>query len=82
MQSRRRYLRETGDRVVYNGMSILGVITDKTCPICGEAQVYSDEYVAYCCLLCNRWLEESCGNPECETCLERPVTPLTDSDLA
>ncbi|PTX62471.1 hypothetical protein C8P63_10566 [Melghirimyces profundicolus] len=76
MRNRNRHLKETGNRVVYGRTSIRGVITDQTCPSCGASLVYSDEYMAYCCLLCNTWLEDSCGNSECEICLTRPDTPL------
>lgn len=69
-------MREKGDWVIYEGRSIRGVVTEDACSFCGGPQVYAEEYVAQCCLFCNRWLEEVCGNPECKICLQRPPTPL------
>lgn len=74
--NKRGSLREQGNRVLYEGYSIRGVITEDYCSNCGTPSVFSEEYVACCCLVCNEWLEGHCGSPDCDICLHRPVTPL------
>ena len=37
---------------------------------------YSEEYDAYFCGTCNKWLEDKCNDPECEYCPARPATPM------
>jgi len=46
---------------------------------CGWAAVnYHKEYDAWYCPLCQEWLEENCGDPECEFCKDRPKKPLKE----
>lgn len=75
-RNKRCPLREEGERVLYAGRSIRGVITEDHCSNCGAPAVFSEEYVACCCLVCNEWLEGNCGNPDCDICLRRPATPF------
>jgi hypothetical protein len=39
---------------------------------------YSGRYDAYYCETCNRWLEDTCDEPECEFCAGRPLVPGKD----
>lgn len=42
---------------------------------CGRKKSYSEEYDAYYCSDCNKWLEGHCGDEECDYCWARPPTP-------
>jgi hypothetical protein len=50
-------------------------MNDRLCKNCGSEIQYNNQYDAYFCELCNKWLEESCGNPTCDYCNERPEKP-------
>lgn len=41
---------------------------------------HSEEYDAYYCETCNKWLEDKCDDPTCEFCINRPVTPKEEND--
>ena len=46
---------------------------------CGEKSFYSDwasGYDAYYCVVCNKWLNPGCGDPNCEFCKDRPEKPI------
>ena len=45
------------------------------CKDCNEKKLYSDEFDAYYCETCNKWLESTCSDPNCEYCVRRPQTP-------
>lgn len=45
---------------------------------CEENKLYSEEYDAYYCKLCNKWLEDKCDDPTCEYCPGRPEQPIQD----
>jgi len=47
---------------------------------CGNKRKYSDEYDAYYCDSCNKWLEAKCNHPECEYCPNRPENPVNKSN--
>jgi len=36
---------------------------------------YSEDFDAYYCPECNKWLETKCGNANCEFCNNRPDNP-------
>jgi hypothetical protein len=42
---------------------------------CQETKKYSKEYDCFYCENCNLWLEEKCGDEECEFCWGRPPKP-------
>jgi hypothetical protein len=42
---------------------------------CGTKKSYSQLYDAYYCDPCNKWLEPSCGDKNCEFCANRPELP-------
>ena len=46
----------------------------KTCD-CGEKASYSEKFDAYFCEKCNKWLEDICGDYECNFCNARPESP-------
>ncbi|AOV09244.1 hypothetical protein BI350_13235 [Sporosarcina ureilytica] len=45
------------------------------CIICLNPLAYNDEYDAHFCTTCDEWREETCIDPTCEYCLERPKKP-------
>lgn len=51
-------------------------IWSNTCKTCGSGKIRSEEYDAYYCPNCNKWLEGACSDPECSFCVERPERPL------
>lgn len=47
------------------------------CPMCDKwPPLYSDKHDANYCPDCNIWLEDQCGDDDCEFCSNRPVLPL------
>jgi hypothetical protein len=47
---------------------------------CEKNAVHSEEYDAYYCESCNKWLEDKCDDAECEFCVLRPDTPMEIKD--
>jgi hypothetical protein len=37
--------------------------------------LYSEEYDCFYCSTCDKWLEEKCGDEECDYCWGRPPKP-------
>ncbi len=49
---------------------------DTKCPKCSQKTVWQVyEYDAKCCILCNEWLDDVCGDENCYYCNNRPQTP-------
>jgi hypothetical protein len=46
------------------------------CPQCGCAVEYSHRHHSYLFPTCNRWLEPTCADSECEFCAGRPIRPF------
>ena len=46
-----------------------------TCPDCGAPRLYDEMSDAHYCETCDKWLEEKCGDEECEYCWGRPPRP-------
>lgn len=42
---------------------------------CGCKKSYSEEYDSYYCADCNKWLENTCNDPDCDFCQRRPNLP-------
>ena len=42
---------------------------------CQETKQYSEKYDCFYCATCDKWLEEKCGDEECEYCWGRPPKP-------
>lgn len=49
---------------------------DDPSPCCEAVRARSDRYDAYYCTECGAWLEEHCGDNECEFCQLRPDNAL------
>lgn len=47
----------------------------RTCENCEGSRTFCDMYDAYFCSVCDRWLEATCTDPECEFCAPRPDVP-------
>lgn len=46
------------------------------CSDCGNKKRYSEDYDAYYCVSCNKWLENKCSDANnCEYCAYRPPNP-------
>lgn len=50
-------------------------MSNSFCDKCGSERQYSNKYDAYYCELCNKWLERTCSDSECEYCKDRPEKP-------
>jgi hypothetical protein len=46
------------------------------CNRCGRRTELSDQYDAYYCGHCNRWVESKCRDVTCRFCSQRPERPL------
>jgi len=67
----------------YGNVKMKGKLTKRLACGCCEAtnakRQYSEQYDAYYCQQCRKWLESMCDDPNCEFCNERPETaPLDD----
>jgi ribonuclease BN (tRNA processing enzyme) len=58
-----------------NGKSVDAWQDDERCPACSNRRMYHEEYDAYFCIRCDRWLEADCEDPSCEFCANRPDRP-------
>lgn len=48
----------------------------KTCQECGAmSRLYHEEFDAYFCIVCDKWLEKKCNDGDCEFCAKRPKKP-------
>ncbi len=45
------------------------------CLDCGAERQYNYTHDTYFCSTCNKWLEETCDDEECEFCWGRPPKP-------
>ena len=45
------------------------------CNRCGGRMELSEEFDAYYCGQCNRWVESKCGDATCRFCSKRPERP-------
>lgn len=50
------------------------------CPKCNRLADYHLDYDAYACSYCDLWLEEKCGDTNCEFCKNRPDKPSIQKD--
>ena len=71
-------IRDDGASVIVDGVAFSGFLADdRSCQFCdGVPTVYLDEFDAYACPSCNRWLEEKCRDPYCGRCPNRPEVPF------
>ena len=46
-----------------------------TCVKCVSEKKLNETYDTYFCSTCDVWLEDKCGDPECEFCTARPDKP-------
>lgn len=55
-----------------------------TCSKCNvpkcHKRMYSDKHDAYFCLVCDKWLEQSCNDSQCIFCYIRPEKPSMIKD--
>lgn len=42
---------------------------------CKHPRSYSERWDAYYCNKCDAWIEDRCGDPDCEFCRDRPEKP-------
>lgn len=47
---------------------------------CNDTKSYSEKYDCYYCESCNNWLEDTCDDPNCEFCKDRPLTPKENNN--
>ncbi len=73
MKNRKNYLKARKKRLKWQQLC---QHSDSSCPWCGQESVYwFERYDARCCITCNEWLDEPCGDPNCPFCSKRPQTP-------
>jgi hypothetical protein len=56
------------------------VRTTITCDGCRQRLWFSEIYVCFLCVKCNKWKNEECGFPTCIHCIERPKYPVDPED--
>jgi hypothetical protein len=62
--------------LLIDGHKIDGFVDDKLCPHCSESRIYFNDYDAFFCASCNKWLEPQCSDKTCNYCKHRPIKPL------
>lgn len=73
MNNQKRYKK---DRKKRDRIREYGTWIKATCPECGtEGLFYYYRYDAECCITCDIWQNEPCGDPNCTYCSMRPETP-------
>lgn len=72
-------IQQEGDYVMINNFKIEGYILAERCEQCGNPKIRSDQYDAYFCAYCNKWLEEKCTDPNCRYCPQRPDKPIPEA---
>ncbi|KAB2929775.1 MAG: hypothetical protein F9K24_18610 [Leptonema illini] len=72
-------INETDGKVKINDFVLEGFISDTTCKQCGKFEIYFDDYDSFFCPYCNAWTEESCQDPFCKYCSNRPGKPINEN---
>ncbi len=67
---------EKNDEVIIDDIRIKGFILDDRCSKCNNLLIINEDYDAYFCAYCNEWVEDTCGDPNCMFCKDRPKKPL------
>lgn len=62
--------------VIIDNKRIEGFIYDDKCKKCNNLLIYYKIYDAFFCAYCNEWVEDNCGDINCEFCKGRPERPL------
>lgn len=66
----RRYIRNM------RKWNAFGTWLNYECPECDKKLTFFfDRYDAVCCVYCDNWIDESCGEPDCPFCANRLDTP-------
>jgi len=65
--------------VMIDGLRIEGFVDNQACSACGTQRVFFDDFAAFFCPACNRWLEDGCDDSLCNFCSRRPAVPLERS---
>ncbi|KYG92121.1 hypothetical protein MHH70_03455 [Metasolibacillus sp. FSL H7-0170] len=71
-------IRQEDDYVIINGFKIEGRILEERCQQCRSQKIRDDQYDAYFCATCNKWLEEKCNDSDCHYCSQRPNKPIPE----
>lgn len=80
MKSRKNYLQYQKNQ---HKWKLMGWHSDSECSKCGRKTIFQIyRYDAWCCISCNEWLDEPCGDPDCPYCSNRPRTPYEACFLA
>ena len=62
-------------RAKMKALSAFGSFNIGKCPKCGSPLFYAYRYDTECCFLCDAWMSDNCGDPNCPFCAERPEVP-------
>lgn len=57
------------------------IATKKLCPKCMSEVKYHYTFDAFYCKECDKWLESTCPDTDCEYCKERPEKPSDVEDI-
>lgn len=78
MKNRKNYLKAHKTQF---GWNLIGGHLDSKCQVCGNKTIFEIyKYDVLCCISCNKWLKDVCGDPNCPFCAERPETPYEAYD--
>lgn len=73
MKNRKKYLAARKKQFKWN---LIGWHSDSECRKCGKKTIYQIyKYDSWCCVSCNEWHDDVCGDPDCPFCGKRPETP-------
>ncbi len=73
MKNRKNYLKSRKKNFKWK---LIGWYSDSECRKCGKKAILQiEKYDSWCCITCNEWLDDVCGDPDCPFCSKRPETP-------
>lgn len=71
-KNRKKYLKY---KAKLKSLNRYGVYFASKCETCGTERFFYERYDAICCITCDEWVDERCGDPNCPYCSVRPSTP-------
>ena len=73
MKNRKNYLKS---RKKNFKCKLIGWYSGSECRKCGKKTILQiEKYDSWCCITCNEWRDDVCGDPDCPFCSKRPATP-------
>jgi hypothetical protein len=74
--SKTHYVENSDGTLNFNNLKFNASLAHhRKCTQCNRIAVFLEDFDAYCCLVCNVWLESKCSDETCSYCYLRPDFP-------